>query len=65
MTERLSYVQCVGYPQGAYSKITFKVELRRENDEPAEMLLRFDEAERLRDDLDSLLRCSGVPGETA
>jgi len=61
MTERLSYVQCVGYPQGPYHVITVKVELRRENDEPAEMLLRFDEAERLRDDLDHQLRLKGVP----
>jgi hypothetical protein len=38
-----------------------KIELGRENDEAAEMLLPFDEAQRLRDDLDNQLRARGVP----
>jgi hypothetical protein len=62
MIEQLSYVQCVGYPQQKYDVIRVKIELRRPNDEPAEMLLRFDEAQRLRDDLDHHLRLRGVPG---
>lgn len=61
MTERLRYVQCVGYPQRRYEKIMIKIELGRENDEAAEMLLPFDEAQRLRDDLDNQLRARGVP----
>jgi hypothetical protein len=58
MTERLSYVRCDNYRQGPgpYHVITVKVELRRGNDEPAEMLLRFDQAQRLRDDLDQFTR---------
>jgi hypothetical protein len=55
MTEQLNYVQCVGYPQGRLSVKTIKVELLGENNEPAEMLLRFDDAQRLRDDLDHQL----------
>jgi hypothetical protein len=60
MTERLNYLQCVGYPQGPYAVITIKVVLNGENDKPAEMLLRFDEAQRLRDDLDHQLRLRGA-----
>jgi uncharacterized protein YodC (DUF2158 family) len=65
--ERLHYVQCVGYPQRPYDKIRIKVELGRENDEPAEMLLSFDEAQRLRGDLANQLLERGIPssGETA
>ena len=62
MIEQLSYVQCVGYPQQKYDVIRIKIELSRPNDEPAEMLLRFDEAQRLRDDLDHQLSLRGVPG---
>jgi hypothetical protein len=61
MTERLYYVQCVGYPQSRYNKIRIKVELGQENDEPAEMLLSFDEAQRLRDDLANQLLARGIP----
>jgi hypothetical protein len=53
-------MQCVGYPQGRYDVITVKVELRGEDDEPAEMLLRFDEAQRLRDDLNHQLSLKGL-----
>jgi hypothetical protein len=62
MTERLNYVQCLDWSKRPYGVRTVRVELTRENDEPAEMLLRFDEAERLRDDLDKCLRQQGVPG---
>jgi hypothetical protein len=61
MTEQLSYVQCVSHTQHKYAVITVKVELRKANDEPAEMLLRFDEAQRLRDDLDHQLRLKNAP----
>ena len=61
MTTQLSYVQCVGYPQGKYKVKTVKVELRMANDEPAEMLLRFDQAQRLRDDLEHQLRLMNAP----
>jgi hypothetical protein len=61
MIEQLNYVQCHGYPQGKYKVKTVKVEFRTANDEPAEMLLRFDEAQRLRDDLEHHLRLMGAP----
>jgi hypothetical protein len=41
--------------------ITIKVELVKANGDSAEMLLRFDEAQRLRDDLDHQLRLKGAP----
>jgi hypothetical protein len=61
MVDQLSYVQCMVHRRGPCKVKTVKVGLMRGSDEPAEMLLRFDEAQRLRDDLAACLRDLGAP----